>query len=461
MNPLQNSLGLKGILALLLLAGLFFRFTNLDVKVYQHDEVMTSLRVAGTQAQEIRKEVLAKGEVGIRELQNYLRLGPETTLYGTWRALAGDDPKHPPLYYSLAWMWVQVFGDSVSAIRSLSAVISLLTLGCFYWLSRELFASVTIAWMSVILIALSPFHVLYAQEARQYSLWALVTVFSSVALLRALRVQTWRSWGVYGAAVAAGLHTHILFLLVVFAHCLYVVGLWWWQPSTIKKYGFPQEVVAYGVATFGAFLLFTPWALLIVFQLPMLHDNTRWITREFGWLYHVKHWALGMSTLFFDPSGGTVLSARASRESFMTYWIRLPVLLLIGYACFYLYRRTPQRVWFFVLSLIGGTIFPLILTDLVTGWRSSTPFRYLTPGYMGMQLAVAYLLATEISAPSSLRQKGWQVVTILLITAAIASCARNLRAEVWWNKEASYGLPSTTVVDRKMRYSRDHTEGRS
>lgn len=40
------------------------------------------------------------------------------------------------------------------------------------------------------LIAVSPFHVLYAQEAREYSLWTVTILLSSAALLRAMRVKT-------------------------------------------------------------------------------------------------------------------------------------------------------------------------------------------------------------------------------------------------------------------------------
>ena len=39
-----------------------------------------------------------------------------------------------------------------------------------YWLCLELFESSVTAWLAVAIIAISPFQIVYAQEARPYSL---------------------------------------------------------------------------------------------------------------------------------------------------------------------------------------------------------------------------------------------------------------------------------------------------
>jgi len=66
------------------------------------------------------------------------------------------------------------------AIRSLSAIISLLVFPGVYWLLPGIW--VVNGWIAIALIAVSPFHILYAQEAREYSLWTVTIALSSAAL---------------------------------------------------------------------------------------------------------------------------------------------------------------------------------------------------------------------------------------------------------------------------------------
>ncbi len=231
-----------GFLIVVLLAmGLFFRFANLDKKVYRHDETRTSLRISGSWAGEMKRQIFDGREISIQDVQKYQRVNPERGFFYTIFSLAADDPKHPPLYYALVRLWAQLLGDSVGTIRALSSLISLLVFPCFYWLCRELFRSDRTAWMVMVLMAVSPFHVLYAQEAREYSLWTVSILLASVALLRALRLRARFSWRVYAAAAAVGLYSHTLFGLVVVGHAMYVIGTCW-QRSEWKELRFPKLV---------------------------------------------------------------------------------------------------------------------------------------------------------------------------------------------------------------------------
>jgi uncharacterized membrane protein len=79
----------------------------------------------------------------------------------------------PPLYYLLLRYWIDLFGTSAAALRSLSAVLSVLALIVAVDVARQLLprppALAAAAWA----LALSFFAVWYAQEARAYSLMAL------------------------------------------------------------------------------------------------------------------------------------------------------------------------------------------------------------------------------------------------------------------------------------------------
>ncbi|NER30255.1 MAG: hypothetical protein F6J89_22180 [Symploca sp. SIO1C4] len=63
-------------------------------------------------------------------------------------------------------------------------------------------------------MAVSPFQVLYAQEAREYSLWTVTILLSTAALLKAMRSPSHSSWGIYTVSLTLGFYKTILSTLV-------------------------------------------------------------------------------------------------------------------------------------------------------------------------------------------------------------------------------------------------------
>jgi hypothetical protein len=89
-----------------------------------------------------------------------------------------------------------------------------------------------------------------------------------------------------------------------------------------------------------------------------------------------------------------------------------------------------------------------MLSDVILGGvRSNTP-RYLIPAYLGIQIAVAYLLATKITNTSVKiwQQKLWQVVMITLFSCGVLSCVISFQAEVWWNKIQNIETPAVARI---------------
>ena len=155
--------------------------------------------------------------------QKYQYPSAETSINDTIETLIEEDSQHPPFYFGALTSWVKFFGNSVAVIRSFSAIISLLTFPCLYWLCQELFRSKWVSWTALALTAISPVHVVYAQEARQYSLWIVTILLSSAILLRAIRQKNKINWFIYAATVALGLYTHLFFGLVAIGQGIYVI----------------------------------------------------------------------------------------------------------------------------------------------------------------------------------------------------------------------------------------------
>ncbi|MBD2103623.1 glycosyltransferase family 39 protein [Leptolyngbya sp. FACHB-261] len=441
-----HSTWLQYFIIVVLVLGVFFRFVNIDHKVYWKDEAYTSLRISGYTKAQFIQQMFDGRELGLEELRKYQRPNPELGLDATIKSLATDAPQHSPLYFSLARFGMQWFGDSIAIPRGLSALFSLLVFPCLYWLCVELFESSTIGWVAMALMAVSPFQVLYAQEARQYSLWAAVTLLSSTLLLRALRLKTKTSWALYAVSVALGLYTYLFAALVTAAHGLYVL--------IQERFRLSKTVLAYALATIVSGLSFIPWVLVILDNSSRIRSNTAWLKSDLPLLSLLKLWARNISYAFFDIQFGY--------DDPFVYMIP-PILLLVGYAFYFLCRKAPTHIWLFVLLLAVVPALPLALPDLLSGGLRSITGRYLIPSYLGIQLAVAYLLGRQVSSPSlkPQQQKLWQLVLALVISGGVISCAISSQAETWWTKSASYYDPAVAHMinkaERPLVISSDNT----
>lgn len=427
---------LRILVVVSIVLGVFFRFYNLEKKVYWFDETMTSLRVSGHTQKEMIQQVYDGEAIAVSDLlQRYQYPNSEKTLSDTFNALAGN-PEHSPLYYLLARFWLQTFGNSIATIRSLSAVISLFAFPCAYWLCWELFGSSAVGWMLVALIAISPFHVLYAQEAREYSLWAVTILLSSAALLRAMRRQNFSSWGFYGVTVALGFYTHPFSGFVSLSYGIYVFVTERWRWS--------QRLTTYLLASGLGLLLFTPWLVIVVTHWTKFVGNTHSLNiNRAGFL--PLFWGLNLSRIFIDVNQGISPFSPLHYLSF----------LLAGYALYYLWRKAPLESWVFVVTLIGVLGMALILPDLIIGGRRSSIPRYTVPCLIGIQIAVAYLIAIKnTSAKPNKPNRSWKYVAIVLGLCGIISCAVSSQVPLWWHKSfatSRYNPKVAEIVNQSDR----------
>lgn len=93
---------------------------------------------------------------------------------------------HPPLYYTLLWLWSRLFGEGEAALRGLSAVASTLTVPVIYGMARLALRGREGVWVGLaaaLLAALYPTQIAYAQEARSYALLTLVVALLLLSLL--------------------------------------------------------------------------------------------------------------------------------------------------------------------------------------------------------------------------------------------------------------------------------------
>jgi uncharacterized membrane protein len=419
---------LKIFIIITLVLGIFFRFVNLDGKFYNGgDEPYTSWRISG---HSLHKPLEINSSLGgnlfsVEDLLRYQYPDPETNLWNTVTA----EVTHPPLYFLMTRIWVEWFGNSIAVTRSFSAFISLLTFPLIYWLCKELFDFALVGWMGIALVAVSPFHVVYSQHARMYSLWTVITVLCSVYLLRAIRLKTKLSWGFYSATLILGIYSHFFLALTAIGHGIYVF--------VNEGFRFTKTVIAYVVASFIALLAFLPWLWFIYTNSSNFEKSVSWSTVSMplssliqSWIYHVTY---GFIDFFYVFS---LYPDLPFNWKFGRIIVPL-ILILVIFSIYFLFRNTPKRIWLFVFTLIGVTATAVIFRDLMSGGYISTKARYFVPCYIGIQLAVAYLLAKKITSINNQEQKLWKIITVMLISGGVLSCAIRFPAETWWNKGSS------------------------
>ena len=250
-----------------------------------------------------------------------------------------DDVRHtvrnilPPLYFTLLHGWTALAGDSETALRLPSAVAGILTLPLLHALLSRLFDRTT-GLLGAGLLAVAPFHLHFAQEARMYALLALLCVASAYLLVRLL--DETRTWQLLALAVteAAVVWTHHYGLLVLVAEAAFVGVL------TARRDVTGRALRRWLAAQVLAAVLVLPWALLFLDQLHKVG--------AYPWLPPVTVGSVGAVLVAFAGSPaalaatGALLAAglwgatrgRTAGRGVLLLWclFAVPLLLAIGYS---------------------------------------------------------------------------------------------------------------------------------
>jgi hypothetical protein len=382
---------------------------------------MTALHTAGHTGADV-VAALSQAQPAPAGVAQRLRAVGDRSVIDTVRALASEDPQHPPAYYVLARLWEGIAGSSVRSLRLFSALCSLLLLPAMYWLCMELFSERRTAWTAVALAAISPFNVEYAQQAREYWLWMVLTVTASALLLRALRRGGAGWWIAYAAAMALGLYTHIFFGLVGVAHVVYVAGI------VLRRE--PVKVAPFLAALAAAAAVAVPWYLVL--RAYTLHSGTHPFPAQ-NLFASVYAWLVALGIPFVDLE---FVSVRY-------FLVVVAVVALEAVALILLIRRTPFAQWWFVLTLGASA---LALQAGNTGLTDMP--RYLVPAILALQIAVAWLLGSPFERAGDLPAAAAIAVPALACLVLFDLADDGVRAgrSVWWTNV--YGEPLVPIAGR-------------
>ncbi|MGC9502265.1 glycosyltransferase family 39 protein [Baaleninema sp.] len=374
-----------GLTLVVLAFGILFRLSNLDSKVYWVDEVATSIRIVGYTKTEVIEE-LSGGEILTPpDLQTYQKLQPQKTFRDTLNALV-QSPEHAPLYFILARFWVQIWGDSVLSLRSLSILFAFLSFPVLYITYWELFSisssrHLITSLSPLLLFSLSPIFVAYAQEARPYSLWIFLLLLLHLTCLRAIGRPSWERWGLYTIVAVLNLYTSLLSIPVVAAQGIYGI----WRGKEVRKPLFRSL----GIAA----IAFLPWVVVMFDRWRLLQDNTTWTRENMDGFARVAIWIYNLSILFIDLVVPQTLTVYKTIEGLT---IAIATIAVLGVSLRFLKQQAQKSVSVYLGLTIAALPVVTISCDFMTGGQISTAARYWIPSYLGLQLILAYFFSLEM-----------------------------------------------------------------
>lgn len=130
---------------------------------------------------------------------------------------------HPPLYYLLLHLWQPWLPDTDTALRLLSVLWGLLLVPGIYRLTHTLFGRRRPALFAALLVAISPFHLIYSQELRMYTQLMFLVTAGVWAYWQGRQRGGRRWWVLYALLFLAAVYTHLFALLPLGATALHAL----------------------------------------------------------------------------------------------------------------------------------------------------------------------------------------------------------------------------------------------
>lgn len=292
---------------------------------------------------------------------------------------------HPPLYYWILRVWSYGAGDSLLSLRLLSIIFGVLTVWAGYMFLRAAWGK-RVALLGALLLALNPFQIQYALEARMYTLGTFLALWSSYFLVKALESDHVRKkyWAGYALTVAAGLYTHYYLAFTILAQGLFVL-------IYCFKYRDGKKFFAGVGAYLGATILYLPWVPTFLAQIARVQESY-WIPPMDRWSVPGTLWkmifggpGIRHSVLLISSVVSVVLLLYVIRRSTNIYkWlVILGVLIPVGAAVGLSMRTDIYLDRYFVFASLFFTILLLLAINSLSNHLFRWVLVIILAGSMG------------------------------------------------------------------------------
>lgn len=173
---------------------------------------------------------------------------------------------NPPLYILIVHYWMKIFGNSETALRSISAISGSLACGLFFLFSLRYFNWQT-AIFSVLLFFTSNELYFYSEEGRTYGLILLFTVLSNFAFMSLINRPRFLNAFLLGFFNICVFYMHTLGCINIVGQVVlaFILGFDWdtfkkKTPDVLSFLGYKVKFIIWYIVSWVVFgVLFWPW----------------------------------------------------------------------------------------------------------------------------------------------------------------------------------------------------------
>src|SRR5438552_1309014 len=158
-------------------------------------------------------------------------------------------------YYLLMRGWIHL-GHGEAWLRALSATFGVLAIPTIYFLGRTLWGR-SAGLVAALLLALNAYHIRYSQEARSYSLAALLLILSVYFLVQLIQQPSCQGRWKYCAASALAVYSHFYAGLVLLAQAVTVLKLAKWNQEAQGEFSRAGRAILVALIPAAVFLAAT------------------------------------------------------------------------------------------------------------------------------------------------------------------------------------------------------------
>ncbi|MDD5529746.1 MAG: glycosyltransferase family 39 protein [bacterium] len=302
----------------------------------------------------------------------------------------------PPLYFTLLWGWIKLFGRSEIAVRLLSAILGITSILLMYKLGKLLFSRKE-ALVGAFIFAISKPPIWASQEARMYPLFIFLVLASSILFIKFCTTNSKKTLFLLTFVNILISYTHLYGLFFILFEGIYILAA---KREKLKDFIISGIIII---------ICYIPWIIVLKTQIPMGAGS--WIGRVGGLsgIYYII-WKLSSEYKLLVLAFGTLAMFGVIREFkehnrsnvlLLLLWILTPIViaytlsylirpfldaryvffvvpayyLLVARGIFWLKNKVAQSLSLLVITGISGYIlFSYYTTIQKEQWRESVKF---------------------------------------------------------------------------------------
>lgn len=339
---------------------------------------------------------------------------------GPWSALIPhiiQTERRPPLHYMLLKLWT-LLGEQEYILRIYSTILVLGSVAFLYVIGRQMLGRRS-GLVAALLLATSPFMVLYGRMVRAYSQTVLLSLIATWFLLQGLNQPGLRNWLLYSLSVLALLYTDYSGIAVFGGQVLFVL---------VRSFSHRRMLILWLGAVFIVIFGYLPWLPFIAAHAGHSVRMTDFATGVVGFVLKLAYpwfsWGAGETIFPWNPAalGGVVCG------------------VLVLYGLVTLYRARKTAFWL----LVSWLVVPLLFTaSLLTFVATDIPFLNAasrTPG------AVPAFYLNAATGLLHFRRRSLSVLALLLIGVTFTAALVNYYAGREFHNPI-YAVPVRRVVE--------------